>query len=558
MNAENINNQEKVDMVALHRDSGRLIDSPLTMEGAPEWAKIAAYSDPCIFWNTNKPEQGEEMEINVKAPFCCKIGETFYAVYELMYLVRAKLLSIVSSDLYNAWIRIRVLEISDVEASVKFIPKIEQDCLSRNHYDYCVPDGVSSTTIERVSLHTVCAFHDSKDECCRRDYIYTDDNGVDHLIMSHEWSSREGILYIGDRILGFHTAWPFEAYCEALRFHCHRYGGLGDSPLTVSSYGSFRGAEIAVYSDYVHWGKVKPVCGEKIDIRVGPPVYCNIGDTVYFEYLEDYCVQAKVLAVISSDHHKATIQIEVLDIKDRMSFVGPVVADENELNHYNYHINIWGISQFRVEKIDEHTVCMFSNFGGSEYQRDYIYTDENGIDHQIMSKHSDPILSCTYVGDKVLGPHSLFPIYEENGFEMNWQQKLLLRFPRDASEIAIPEGITRVFGDAFWGCSKVERIYVPASVVYMAKYFGDCKKLKEIILSTESPFTEKDFSKYPDIKILRMPRPASSMVTAELRKPQINTYSAHWGAKNYDDWDDLNRDGRTNRKKHYISGSGTC
>lgn len=204
------------EMVKLHcKTCGNLNDEPLTIynEDSFDGAEIAAYDYGIIHWDNQIPAPCAKLVIRVESPFCCAVGGSFWAGYSDNQFVQAKLLSILSMDRYEAEIRVEVLDIKDRLAFVKPVSDEEKERMLETHtYVYCEPCGdAPNPQVIRddpgiLHFFNTCGGGDVNYD----DYIYTDPDGIDHLILK-EYSDFEGAYsFLGDEILGFHTDSPYQ------------------------------------------------------------------------------------------------------------------------------------------------------------------------------------------------------------------------------------------------------------------------------------------------------------------------------------------------------------
>ncbi len=209
--------KNKKEMVKLHcKTCGHLNEEPLTIynEDSFDGAEIAAYNSR-IHWNNQSPVPGAKLVIRVESPFCCAVGGSFWAGYSDSQFVQAKLLSILSMDKYEAEIRVEVLDIKDRRAFVKPVSDEEKERMLEAHtYEYCEPCGdAPNPQVIRDDADILHFFNTwGGGDVNYDDYIYTDPDGIDHLILK-EYSDFEGAYsFVGDEILGFHADSPYQ--CE--------------------------------------------------------------------------------------------------------------------------------------------------------------------------------------------------------------------------------------------------------------------------------------------------------------------------------------------------------
>ena len=219
-------------------------------------------------------------------------------------------------------------------------------------------------------------------------------------------------------------------------------------------------------------------------------------------------MQAKLLSILSMEKYEAEILVEVLDIKDRLSFVKPVSAEEKarmlEAHTYVYCEPGGDAPNPQVIRDDADILHFFNSFGGGDVNYDdYIYTDPDGIDHLILKEYSDFEGAYSFVGDEILGFHADGPYHWENGLLIDWKSKTVIGCADGVTEVVIPQGIVRLGWFSFKISSRLERITIPDSVTRIHHAFWESPK--EVILIGNSPLTENDLSEIRGAQIHRIP-----------------------------------------------------
>lgn len=298
-------------------------------------------------------------------------------------------------------------------------------------------------------------------------------------------------------------------------------------PLTTKFGGPF--AKIAAYYSCIDWNKQIPEPGKQLKVTVFPNFYCKVGEVFWASYKWSYLakifnhdevyVEAKLLSILSLDVEeaeyydgekyedgiKAEILIEILSIKDRLSFVSPVSPDDKKALQQEYHYYNDG-EDFRHPQIfqtEPNIIRLFSSCQGDLNFYDYIYTDPDGIDHLIVSIYDEFESSNVYVGDEVLGYHENIPYRWEGDLFIDWSNKAIMQCKEDVTEVVVPHGIEIISLLSFDDCPKLEKITIPDSVDTIAVGFPRCPSLKEIILTGNSKLEDHQLPQ--NVKITRIP-----------------------------------------------------
>lgn len=296
---------------------------------------------------------------------------------------------------------------------------------------------------------------------------------------------------------------------QTIAFKCDVCGALNDKPLDINHHGSFDGAVIAVYLRGVNWNNQIPVPQTEMDIIVGFPFCCTVGDEFWSGYKADQFVESRLLSVVESYENSAKVHVLILREVNELSFVKPV-SEEVKMNlkekhEYKYVTpggdsptpSIWG-SRDRILKLS-------NTYGGGDlYYSDYIYTDDDGIDHLVTCLYSDGEVGAAFLGDEILGYQSDSYLQWENGLFIDKKKKYVLSCDKDEKEIVVPDGIVSLGWWSFHNCVNLERLTIPDSVtdVYYA-FSSENSNIKEIILTGESKLLEKDFP--GSVTIIRKP-----------------------------------------------------
>ncbi len=327
-------------------------------------------------------------------------------------------------------------------------------------------------------------------------------------IGAHAFQGIRELHYTGSIELDNDKSW------ETVILHCGTCDRRHASILTVNHEESFEGAEIAAYNGSVswNWGVIKwngqhPAPGQQLEIDVRSPFCCSVGDTFWAGYEAGQFAQAKLISILAMGRYSARIKIQILAVKNRLSFLKPVTKEKAEellrCGAYDYHAP--GGESLWIDQVDENTIWIDNSWGGGDISYyDYIYTDPNGIDHLIEAGYHDWEENCVFIGDKILGAHIHSWYRCKNDLFLDWREKTVIGCKEHVKEVIIPEGVRYLSRAAFINRPDLERIIVPESVVPARFSMLDCPK--EVVLCGNSALTDKDF---PDnVTITRTAKPA--------------------------------------------------
>lgn len=201
--------------VAMHcHICDHLNDIPLSVSHRASFAgaEVAAYNRG-VLWNNQIPVPGEELEIAVRSPFCCNVGDTFWACCGKNQYAQARLLSILEMGEQQAAVRIAVLQTATSRSFLKPVTEAEKAKLRKQRtYTYIPPAGDAPCPMvwdcEENLLHLSNTFGGG--DINQDDDIYTDEDGIDHLIRRKYSDFEDAATFLGDQILGFRADSPYQ------------------------------------------------------------------------------------------------------------------------------------------------------------------------------------------------------------------------------------------------------------------------------------------------------------------------------------------------------------
>lgn len=144
-------------------------------------------------------------------------------------------------------------------------------------------------------------------------------------------------------------------------------------------------------------------------------------------------ITLQLLGIINIDNSWAYISVKVVSEGSYLSFVKKV-SDEQKATleqsaKYSYTPSWdnswdWYKQTIRGIRVGERLfICRWDDFlGGPDKYEDYIYTDDDGIDHLVQSNYRSWHEKETLFGDKVLGFHKYCPI--ETEVEIVWNSNI--------------------------------------------------------------------------------------------------------------------------------------
>ncbi len=160
------------------------------------------------------PVVNENHTLYVCKPFDESIGNEFWILFQpaLCYfngwdevyeseidkcaIVRCKLSKILKRNEYEAWIVVRIQEVVLLNELYNYF----KPCVVNK--DINIFDGIPENTYQLLYKNKkwLVTYWNSQGDCGEDKWIYTDDNGVRHLVMQSWFDFDQSILYIGNII----------------------------------------------------------------------------------------------------------------------------------------------------------------------------------------------------------------------------------------------------------------------------------------------------------------------------------------------------------------------
>ena len=189
--------------------------TPLTVEKHKDWAKTAAYMYRLKFCSEDvELKVGDVLNVHVDYPVCCLEGEVFSATpcYDDSKFVTMRLLNIKKYKVYSAKLRVRILAMGNMLTHVKPVPEeVKQRLVESHSYDYKAPNGDNAIASYGHMDKNIVQFYNSLGggDITYNDYIFTDGDGLDHLVESCYSDFDNSVAYFGDKVIGFHADSPY-------------------------------------------------------------------------------------------------------------------------------------------------------------------------------------------------------------------------------------------------------------------------------------------------------------------------------------------------------------
>ena len=197
--------------LVLKDEYGNECSTPLTTSFS--WQKMAAYIHKIRFCAENPmPLAGEKLNILVYYPVCCWEGERFASIFgEEGDFIVMRLLNIKKYMTYYAKLHVEILSVGNRLSYVKPVSEDEKQCLFESQtYDYHAPFGDGLPEYGYIDTN-ISFFQNNQGggDIVYEDYIYTDEDGIDHLVQRNFYCFERNEAYFGDRVLGYHKFSPY-------------------------------------------------------------------------------------------------------------------------------------------------------------------------------------------------------------------------------------------------------------------------------------------------------------------------------------------------------------
>lgn len=206
--------REKKLLVLTCPDSGIVNDKPLTMESldtsTQSWAKVVAYNDILTLCQEDiVPEVGDVLNVHVCYPFCCREGDVFSATFHKGFIT-FRLLNIKKYQVHKAKLHVKVIAKGNLLSFVEPVSEdVKQQLESTKQYNYTEPGGDELCRYDYVDENVVKFNNSLGGDVYYSDYVYTDADGIDHLVKSHYADFTQNEDYYGDKVLGYHKYSPY-------------------------------------------------------------------------------------------------------------------------------------------------------------------------------------------------------------------------------------------------------------------------------------------------------------------------------------------------------------
>ena len=189
---------------------GRVIYEPLDQ---PDDGMGVYVYNGYVDWGKEKPAVKSIVDVQVKYPFCCAKGDLFVSSFGQDEFIQGRLLEILSMYISNAVIRAEVVSIGNPLSFVKRLSKDAIDKLEQQDYKIqplAYKSGIEvrfSAINDKMFCLSFIAYGGS--DMWLANLIYTDEDGVDHIVQSSNNDYEINIIKYGDEVIGLHKYCPF-------------------------------------------------------------------------------------------------------------------------------------------------------------------------------------------------------------------------------------------------------------------------------------------------------------------------------------------------------------
>ncbi len=193
--------------------NGKPCSQPLPKPSYPykfaAYCSISEHDDELLC--LGKYKIGKKLKLRMFYPFYCKIGDSFYVSFGFAEFLCCELLGVIKIEYNYADISVRVLSDGNYLSSVREVSDDQKEKLAsariydyqQKHSDY---DNGPIIEYSQINEQLLCVreywmydywYHNVV-------YIYTDNNGIDHLVCKGYQSDEESECMFGDKVLGYH------------------------------------------------------------------------------------------------------------------------------------------------------------------------------------------------------------------------------------------------------------------------------------------------------------------------------------------------------------------
>ncbi|MBD5131622.1 MAG: leucine-rich repeat protein [Clostridiales bacterium] len=121
------------------------------------------------------------------------------------------------------------------------------------------------------------------------------------------------------------------------------------------------------------------------------------------------------------------------------------------------------------------------NVGVTNFGDGYPYPDKTHRAYNFIIGEWNYILRMMSGTPKIIvGENPYFKV--DGGLLLNSGETVVFAAFFDIEKAEIPETVTEIHPDAFYGCKLLKSIKIPSGVTYLSSIFGDCENLEEVIL----------------------------------------------------------------------------
>ena len=170
---------------------------------------VNAYAK-CVKWGEVKPEVGSTITISVNYPFYCMGGGVFSVTYGKDEFVTGRLIRILEMEESTAVIEAEIIAKGNVLSFVRRLSEEERTVLENTFkYDYPFYHSSELPFVRWISDNMFRFYLDlGGGDVVVEHLVYTDEDGVDHLVGKFYQDFEACNMSFGDRVIGLHKYCP--------------------------------------------------------------------------------------------------------------------------------------------------------------------------------------------------------------------------------------------------------------------------------------------------------------------------------------------------------------
>ena len=414
------------------------------------------------------PKIGDILNVNMELPISWKEGDIFSVTsgennHEFSgKFFTMKLLEIVESHSYSAKLKVRIEMLGDRLTFVKPVPVLEKFKLRWSKiYNYGGHTGCDCLPEYGYISESVTHFHSTQGEGYIHldDYIFTDSDGIDHLVQSSIEYGDVHKTRFGDMVLGYHQFSPFFTPPETMPD-----GSLAPkvSPMFVSKIEDKVRQEGGMVS-FLQKAIETVISGEGI---ITFDTYNGLYTNVCVYYIGKISIEGFLYAIIKviEKSEEPDVSLTNHNINDLFNLLAKELNKRGDkkwpMERYMAFFYLPAKETTKKEEFHEGIDChlTFSADGktvtGVKDETIPCITIPKGVEHIGMFAFS----GCSRL-ESIIIPDSVKSI----GWRAFWGCSNL-------TSVTLPDSVTSIGERAFDGCSNLTSINIPDSVTRMARW----------------------------------------------------------------------------------------